>query len=169
MTSFFFPLLRATLIAILLMAGSAWAHEGHDHGDQAKTAVAGITPRLEATSVPFELVALLQKGELLIYLDHVETNEPVTGAQITVETPAGQLAPVFKDGVYRLAAPWAPQSGTLDLIFTVAANDQTEILSGTLKLDAVHAKAPSRSGASRDAQGRRADHVTCGQNRAGQV
>ena len=144
MTSFFFPLLRTTLIAMLLMAGSAWAHEGHDHGDQAKTAVAGITPRLEATSGPFELVALLQKGELLIYLDRFETNEPVTGAQITVETPAGQLTPEFKDGVYRLAAPWAPQSGTLDLIFTVSANDQTEILSGTLKLDEAHAKAPSR-------------------------
>ena len=144
MTSSFFPLLRATLIAILLMAGSAWAHEGHDHGDQAKTAVAGTTPRLEAASGPFELVALLQKGELLIYLDHFETNEPVTGAQITVETPAGQLAPEFMDGVYRLPASWAPQSGTLDLIFTVSAADQTEILSGTLKLDTAHTQAPSR-------------------------
>ena len=143
MTSSFFPLLRATLITLLLIAGSAWAHEGHDHGDQAKTAVAGITPRLEAASGPFELVALLQKGELLIYLDRFETNEPIADAQITVETPAGQLAPEFKDGVYRLPASWAPQSGTLDLIFTVAAAEQTEILSGTLKLDAARAKGPS--------------------------
>jgi RND family efflux transporter MFP subunit len=138
------PLLRATLIALLLMAGSAFAHEGHDHGDQAKTAVAGITPRLVAASGPIELVALLQKGELLIYLDRFETNEPIADAQITVETPAGQLTPEFKDGVYRLAAPWAPQSGSLDLIFTVSAAEQTEILSGTLKLDAAHGQAPSR-------------------------
>ena len=144
MTSSFFPLLRATLIAMLLMAGSAWAHEGHEHGDQPKTAVAGITPRLEAASGPFELVALLQKGDLLIYLDHFETNEPATGAQITVETPAGQLTPEFKEGVYRLPASWAPQSASLDLIFTVAAGDQTEILSGTLKLDTANAEAPTR-------------------------
>lgn len=131
------PLLRATLIAVLLMAGNALAHEGHDHGDQAKTqAVAGITPRLEATSGPFELVALLQRGELVIYLDRFETNEPLAGAQVIVETPAGQLSAVLKDGAYRLLAPWAPQSGSLDLIFTVTAEGQTEILTGTLDLNA---------------------------------
>ena len=139
MTSFI-PLLRATLITMLVMVGSVWAHEGHDHGDQTKTsAVAGITPRLEANSGPFELVALLQNGELLIYLDLFETNEPIVGAKITIETPAGQLFPEYKDGVYRVPAPWAPPKGSLDLIFAVEVDDRTEILTGTLVLPAERA------------------------------
>ena len=142
----FLPILRATLIAMMLMAGNASAHEGHDHGDQTKTqALAGTAPRLEAVSGPFELVALLQKGELVIYLDRFETNEPLAGAQIIVETPAGQLSAPLKEGAYRLAAPWAPQTGSLDLIFTVTADDHTEILSGTLELNTAP-KEVARSG-----------------------
>ena len=95
--TFLMPLLRATLVAMTVMTGSASAHEGHNHGDQAKTEVpVGTTPRLEAFSGPFELVALLQKGELIIYLDRFETNEPLSGAQVVVETPAGQLSASFK-------------------------------------------------------------------------
>ena len=131
------PILRATLIAMSFMAANASAHEGHDHGDQTKTlAVVGTTPRLEAVSGPFELVALLQSGELVIYLDRFETNEPLLGAEVVVESPAGQLSAPLKGGAYRLAAPWAPQTGSLDLIFTVTADDHTEILSGTLELNA---------------------------------
>jgi hypothetical protein len=130
-------ILRATLIAMILIAGNASAHEGHDHEGQSKTlALAGTTPRLEAVSDPFELVALLQKDELVIFLDRFETNEPLAGAQVSVETPAGQLSARLKEGAYRLAAPWAPQSGSLDLIFTVTADDHTEVLSGTLELGA---------------------------------
>ena len=144
--TFLMPLLRATLVAMTVMMGSASAHEGHDHGDEGKTqALVGTTPRLEAISGPFELVALLQKGELVIYLDRFETNEPLAGAQVIVETPAGQLVASFKDGAYRLAAPWAPQTGSLDLIFTVTAGDHTEILSGTLALNAAQ-KEVVRSG-----------------------
>ena len=103
------------------MAGSAAAHEGHDHAEQTKTVtLAGSTPRLEATSGPFELVALLRKGELVIYLDRFETNAPIAGAEVTVETPAGPVTASAKEGAYRLAAPWA-QAGSHDLIFTVTA------------------------------------------------
>src|SRR5688500_7609763 len=96
------PLLRAVTLAIALLAGSAAAHEGHDHGDQAEAfPKAGSTPRLESISGPFELVALLQKGELVIYLDRFESNEPVVGATVTVETPAGSVAANAKEGAYR--------------------------------------------------------------------
>jgi hypothetical protein len=77
---------------------------------------------------------LRQSGELLIYLDRFQTNEPITSAQVTVETPNGSREAVLKDGVYRLAAPW--EHGSLDLIFTVVDGKSTEVLSGTLKLDA---------------------------------
>jgi RND family efflux transporter MFP subunit len=128
------PLFRAVLIAMLCMASSALAHEGHDQGDQTKSvAQVGATPRLEAASGPFELVAVLQKGELVIYLDSFETNAPITAAEITVESPGGPVTAAAKAGTYRLAAPWA-QVGPHDLIFTVTADDQTEILSGTLSV-----------------------------------
>jgi len=140
------PILRAMLVAMMLVAGGASAHEGHDHGNQGKTqALAGTMPRLEAASGPFELVALLQDGELVIYLDRFESNEPLANAQVAVETPAGPSSASLKGGAYRLAAPWVPPTGSLDLIFTVTADDRTEILSGTLELSA----APNEAARSR--------------------
>ena len=132
--TFHLPLLRAVLFAMVLMAGSAASHEGHDHGDQkANQPLAGSTPRLDAASGPFELVALLQSGELVVYLDRFETNVPITTAQIAVETPVGPVNAEPRDGTYRLAAPWA-KAGSHDLIFTVTVDDATEILSGTLHI-----------------------------------
>jgi hypothetical protein len=118
------------------------AHESHDHADKTKTLLqAGSSARVEAASGPFELVALLQNGELVIYLDRFETNDPIRGAQIAVETPGGPVTADAKEGAYRLSAPWA-QAGSHDLIFAVTAEEHTEILSGTLR---VVATAPETS------------------------
>jgi RND family efflux transporter MFP subunit len=128
--------LCAAALAVLLSAGGTiLAHDGHDHANDKKAAApATLKPRLEARAGPFELVAVHQAGELLIYLDRSETNEPVTGAQVTVETPDGSRDAALTDGVYRLAVPW--ERGSVDLIFTVGDGKSTEVLSGTLKLDA---------------------------------
>jgi hypothetical protein len=139
------PRLRAGALAILLSMApaSASAHEGHDHAEEKKVyAPATLTPRLEAHSGPFDLVAVRQAGELLIYLDRFATNEPITSAQVTVETPEGSKEATLKDGVYRLRAPWERES--LDLIFTVVDGKYTEVLSGTLKLEAI-APAPDKT------------------------
>lgn len=126
------PLIQAVIITILLLAVPALAHEGHDHADQAKASVQiGTMPRLEATSGPFELVALMRNGELVIYLDRFQTNEPVTGAKIGVETPKGPQEAKESNGTYRLDAAWA-KDATVDLIFTVIDGDSSEILTGTL-------------------------------------
>ena len=122
------------LLALLLMTGAAAAHEGHQHTDDSKTiSQLAATPRLEATSGPLELVALLRQGELVIYLDEVETNTPITTASMVVETPAGSVDAEARDGIYRLTAPWA-QTGSHSLIFTVTVGNRTEILSGTLTI-----------------------------------
>ena len=122
------------LIALLLMTGAAAAHEGHDHADDFKTmSQLAATPRLEATSGPLELVALLRQGELAIYLDEVETNTPITTATMVVETPAGSVDAEAREGIYRLTAPWA-QTGSHSLIFAVTVGKRTEILSGTLTI-----------------------------------
>jgi membrane fusion protein, heavy metal efflux system len=125
---------RMILFALLLTTGTAAAHEGHDHADESKAVpqLAGAS-RLEAISGPFELVALLKQGELVIYLDDLETNAPITTASVVVETPAGPVEAEAREGIYRLAAPWA-QAGSHSLIFTVTVGDRTEILSGTLTI-----------------------------------
>ena len=128
------PLLRAAIFAIALWSGGVAAHEGQDHGEQATKPVnSGAVPRLAAASGAFELVALLRNGELVIYLDRFETNVPIVGASITVETAVGPVAASAGDGAYRLPAPWAT-SGPHDLIFTVTVEDLTEVLTGTLSV-----------------------------------
>jgi len=126
---------------LALRAGSALAHEGHSHAEERKlTASPTLAPRLEARSGPFELVAVHRAGELVIYVDHLATNAPVTSAQVTVETPDGPREAAPKEGVYRLAAPW--QRGPIDLIFTVVDGNAVEVLSGTLELDAASPPPP---------------------------
>lgn len=127
------PLLRAVLAAILLVfAASVESHEGHDHGEQAKPqAQAGNLPRLEAVSGPYELVAVLRAPKLIIYLDQFASNEPILGADVIVETPAGSTKAEFSNGAYSLDASWA-SGGNIDLIFTVTADGNTEVLTGTL-------------------------------------
>jgi membrane fusion protein, heavy metal efflux system len=139
------PRLYTGALAFLLLVApqSAFAHEGHDHAEEKKAASpATLAPRLEARSGPFELLAVRKSGELLIYLDRFRTNEPIASAEVTVETPDGSKAATLKDGVYRLPAPW--ERGSIDLIFTVVDGNDTEVLSGTLQLDAP-ASAPTKT------------------------
>lgn len=111
---------------------SARAHEGHDHSEPPQTAAAAA-PRGEAHSDDFEIVALLRDGALLIHLDRFATNEPVSGATIEVDTPAGpQSAEAAGEGVYRLAAPWAKGANRYDLIFTVSHGDKIDVLPLTI-------------------------------------
>lgn len=141
--TFILPLLRTALLSLLCMGGSVWAHDGHDHGDQAKVApMAGLAPRVEAHSGAFELVALLRDGELIIHLDHYETNAPIGNAEIAVETSAGSVVAKANGDTYRLAAPWA-KAGAHELIFTVTSGAQVEILAGTLTVPASAAESVS--------------------------
>ena len=123
------------LAALLLVVAStgAYAHDG-DHTSSQPVSIAS-TPRAEAASENFELVAVARHGVLTIYLDRLRSNDPVAGATVTVETPAGSLdATAEHDGTYWLAAPWSAQSGRHDLIFTVTSSDSAEVLTGTLEV-----------------------------------
>lgn len=137
--------LRAFLFLLTAaFAPLAVAHEGHDHNTPATAAAS--TPRGEAASDDFQLVAVLRGGAITIYLDRLATNEPVTGAQIEVETPAGQqTASANEDGTYRINAAWAKGADHYDLIFTVTAADKVDILPLTLAAAAAEAPAPVRT------------------------
>lgn len=123
--------LTAGALIAALATGAACAHEGHDHGTPAPAAAnpASAAPRGEAASETFELVAIAQGAQLIVYLDGFARNAPVTGATIEVETPDGPARAEAKDdGTYRLPAPWLAKGGHHDLVFTIRAGDAVDIL-----------------------------------------
>ena len=135
--------MRPRSVYILLAAGLALAswsaqargHEGHDHGAQAASITVAAMPRAQAASDHFELVAVARGGELILYVDRFASNEPVSGAEIQVETPAGSIqARARPDGTYAVAAPWSVTPGRYDLIFTVSENTMADVLSVNLEI-----------------------------------
>lgn len=131
----FSALLAAVLAILALGSPRLLAHEGHDHEAAPVVSAQPGAPRLEATSTSFELVAVRQGEALKIWLDRFETNEPVPDATIEVETPAGpQTATAQPDGTYQIAAPWAAQAGSHDLIFTVTDGGDVDMLTATLQV-----------------------------------
>jgi cobalt-zinc-cadmium efflux system membrane fusion protein len=125
--------MAGALLAILGTA-SARAHEGHDHGDApAAPSPASVAARGEAASERFEIVAVAQGTELVVYLDRFASNEPVAKADIEIETPDGPAKAEAKDdGTYRLPAPWLAKGGHLDLIITINADGAADVLPVTL-------------------------------------
>ncbi len=132
-----------TLLAILA-AGPVHAHAGHDDAPPL-AATATTLPRAEAHSDLFELVARIEGGAVIIHLDRFATNEPLGNATIEVaegtETSTAQPQP---DGTYRLAAPWIGAPGHHELVFTVAAGDEADLLSASIDIPADdHGAAPA--------------------------
>jgi len=150
--SFRLSAIFAALLSALVWATPSFAHEGHDH-DAAPSAIAHVSPRAEAQSAAFELVAVPKGGELEIWLDHFDTNTPVEGASITLETPAGPVEALSKGpGFYSAPAPWAAKPGRIDLIFTVAAGTDMDILSTSLTIPQPLANAKATAGGAPSAE-----------------
>ncbi|TGD97700.1 efflux RND transporter periplasmic adaptor subunit [Methylobacterium nonmethylotrophicum] len=121
--------LRALAMAFALAAGSAYAHEGHDHGAAPPPVSKTIAPRGEAVSSGFELVAVPRDGILSLYLDRIQSGEPVPGATLEIDTPAGTAtAQPAAPGVYRLPAPWLNKPGHYDVMVTVTAGSDVDVL-----------------------------------------
>lgn len=130
--------------AALLLPGSLLAGGGddHSHGDSKATPVAASAQplRMEAVSELFELVGLLEGDQLVIHLDRFATNEPVTGATISVEGgPLKASAAVEREGVYTVPAAGLAAPGSHPLVFTVQAGQTSDLLTG----DLVVARAPA--------------------------
>ncbi len=125
-------ILTAAAMAVLTLASPVRAHEGHDHGTPPPVVSAQTAPRAEAQSALFELVAVARGPSLEIHLDRFDTNEPIVGATLDVETPAGPVTATVDGDVYRLDAPWAEQPGTYDLIATIASGSDIDFLTATL-------------------------------------
>ena len=123
----FVPALRAAVLALGLWALPAAAHEGHDHGSE-PVAAAVSAPRGTSSSDTLELVAVARNGRLSLYLDRAGTNEPVTDATITAETPEGTAqAEAMPDGSYGLPAHWSSHAGEYEVLFTVTRGGQSDL------------------------------------------
>lgn len=127
-------------IAVVLtfaLTGGAAAHEGHDHGAPPPPVSTTIAPRAEAASQVFEAVVIARGAGLEVYVDTFDTNAPVGGASVEMNTPSGVIAGAETEpGVYAFAAPWVATPGTYDLAITVIADAGLDVLIGSLTIPA---------------------------------
>ncbi|MFV3128832.1 efflux RND transporter periplasmic adaptor subunit [Niveispirillum sp. KHB5.9] len=140
---------RLSLAAILFLAPvlPAAAHEGHDHGAPEIAPAPTAVPTLEADGGDVQLVALLQSGNLTLYIDRLSDNSPVTRAEVTLSADGGKpvTATPSPDGTYRAAAPWAtPGDHALNL--TVTGDGVADLLVGTLTVPTPAATLVSSAG-----------------------
>lgn len=133
--------LRTLVCAFLCAAATAsFAGEGHDHGDGSPVAQGTASPRLQAHSDLFELVGIVDKGQMTVYLDRYATNEPVVDATIEYESGANKgTATRQADGTYLIKFDALSKPGELPFSFTVAAGADTDLLAGDLDLHDPHA------------------------------
>lgn len=117
---------------------TASAHEGHEHGGPKVEITTAVAPRFEAASADFELVGVLKKDELIVYLDRFGTNRPVDDAQVTA-TANGEAVEVEETAkaTYRIITPELKQPKRIEFIFTIVAPDATDLLAGTLEVSEI--------------------------------
>lgn len=128
------------LVVTLPLVAAPGAHgPDGEHLDAPASAVSGpMLPRLEANSDLFELVAELKDGQLLIYVDRYDSNEPVADASVEVESGASAAMAAYQpaEGHYLLAgADLLETLATADehaLVFTILAGDDADLLDGVL-------------------------------------
>ncbi len=101
--------------------------------------------RLEAVSEAFELVGNLQGGELSIVIDRFDTNTPVLGARLEVESEGRKaLAKFHADhGDYAIDDQAFLQGlakpGEHALVFTLITETESDLLQAVLEIDSVAA------------------------------
>lgn len=145
---------RAWLVAALLgLPLLAWGHgdEPHDGKPAAVASGTGL-PRVETHTETFELVGQLREGELSLLIDRYDSNAPVLGAQVTVESGGIEAAASFHadHGDYpvsdeRLLA-LLRQPGEHALVFTVTLGDDSDLLDGMLRHPVAAAPAEHAAG-----------------------
>lgn len=121
---------RIFLALLGLLPGLLLAHGDELHGAAPALPAAGYRlPSGETHSTDFELVAQLQGDTLTVYLDRYSDNQPISEASIEVESAAfsATLAAVAP-GTYQASAVPLNHPGQHDLLFTVLAGEQSDLL-----------------------------------------
>jgi hypothetical protein len=127
-----------TLLASVfsLQIATALAHGGEEHGEaQALPVSTQSRPSAEANSEDFELYAQLQGDILTVYLDRYRDNQPVVDASIEVESETFKATlQAVSAGTYRVAAAALNHPGEHNLLFTVLAGEQSDLLDAVLQV-----------------------------------
>ncbi len=119
------------LAAVLLSFSIAFAHEGHDHGDDTNAAqISAAYPRLNARSDLYEVVAIAKGERLSIFVDDPVTNEPIAGAklQVTIGDADPRDATEAQAGEYVVSMPPPKAAGSVEVIFSINAGKGDDLL-----------------------------------------
>lgn len=131
-------LASALFLSSTLAAPGAHGPNG-EHLDAPSAGVAASSaPRFEAKSEAFELVGQLHGAELSLFINRFETNEPVLGASVEVESGDHKAAAGFRGdrGDYAVADPAflkaLARPGSHPLVVTVTAGSEADLLEGAI-------------------------------------
>jgi hypothetical protein len=123
-----------TWVTISLLVGSVNAHEGHDDAASPVASIAGAgSPRIEAASDLFEIVGVVDKGAMTLFLDRYATNEPIANAKIDIEIGSAKgPAQVNSDGTYTFRHAALATPGQLPVTLAITAGGDGDLLTGEL-------------------------------------
>lgn len=127
-------LLLATVIAFPAWAGGD-ASDGHTHAESAPVPVpvTASAPRAVAATEDFEVVAVLEGRQLVVYVDRYASNEPVAKAKVEVEGAGLKgLAREAAPGTYVMDLAAALPSAKHALTISIEAGETADLLSATL-------------------------------------
>lgn len=126
------------LVFSLILSQASWAHGDEDHGAAPHPEpVVQADASAESASSHFELLAEMEGETLTIYLNRYADNQPVSNAELEVESGAfkAKLKSVAS-GVYRVVAAPLAKEGEHALMVTLKAGEQSDLLDATLKVAA---------------------------------
>lgn len=140
--------------ALPLQAGPGAHGPNGEHLDSPAPATTrtGTRPRFEARTEAFEMVGRLEGGELALFINRFETNEPVLGAQVELESGALKVKAPFLagHGTYSVAdaafLKALAEPGPHPLVITVVAGNDADLLEATLTGAAPGAAAATERG-----------------------
>ena len=134
----FISTVQGLLAISFLMFGlwsSAYAHDGHSHDKETKPPIVVNTfPTLTAVSENYELVGIVQSGQMTVFLDRFESNAPVVDAELEFDI-AGTVVKAVRnpDGTYLVNLPKSLNlKNSIPVTVTVLASSGADLLSGAL-------------------------------------
>ena len=122
-------------VGLALSVTTAWAGEGHDHGDAPVTTGGPALPRFTAVSELFELVGVVNGKQITLYLDRFGDGSPVKDAKLELEL-GGIKIPVesHAEGEFEATLAQELKPGVVAVAATVMAGEESDLLAGELDL-----------------------------------
>lgn len=134
-----FPLHALLLAVLLVLPRLLFAHEGHDHAEAAPTvaalpATAGRDV-VELSSELYEALVEAHADRLDIWLDRYDSNEPVSGARLSVALGDAAEVMATESAPGRYAVPITPLApgSTTPITLLVQAGPGDDLLGGALE------------------------------------